>query len=230
MHRLHRITMAMFFLFTLTICSSFPAMAGNIPEPTIQDVYERLDSVERKLFGIQVLKSGQTRSYKWGDDGYWQKGFAFEGERFTVNGDGTATDNLTDLVWTIDLNCFGAYSWNDALVLAYNLRNGWCGLTDGSAVGDWRLPNIRELQSLIDHGQAQPALPAGHPFLWTHEPVWHEWYWTSTSAGEYVLQMYPTDDAAWRVSFNYGEERITPRRTSEGAFERGLVWAVRDKR
>ena len=30
--------------------------------------------------------------------------------------------------------------------------------------GDWRLPNVKELQSLIDFGQQNPSLPAGHPF------------------------------------------------------------------
>lgn len=28
----------------------------------------------------------------------------------------------------------------------------------------WRLPNVRELQSLIDYGEYNPALPTGHPF------------------------------------------------------------------
>ena len=30
------------------------------------------------------------------------------------------------------------------------LANGACGLTDGSTTGDWRLPNEKELHSLID--------------------------------------------------------------------------------
>jgi hypothetical protein len=45
-------------------------------------------------------------------------------------------------------------------------------------VTDWRLPNRRELRSLMSHQTRKPALPAGHPF----ENVFSGWYWTSTSA------------------------------------------------
>jgi hypothetical protein len=39
-----------------------------------------------------------------------------------------------------------------------------CGLSDGSVAGDWKLPNVREMLSLIDYSRILPALPAGHPF------------------------------------------------------------------
>ena len=50
-------------------------------------------------------------------------------------------------------------------------------LTDGSVAGDWRLPNVRELQSLIDYGQYGPALPPGHPF----SGVQSLFYWSSAT-------------------------------------------------
>jgi hypothetical protein len=43
---------------------------------------------------------------------------------------------------------------------------------------DWRLPNRRELRSLMSHQTSRPALPQGHPF----RNVFSGWYWTSTSA------------------------------------------------
>jgi hypothetical protein len=43
---------------------------------------------------------------------------------------------------------------------------------------DWRLPNRRELRSLISHQTRDPALPEDSPF----EGVTLSWYWTSTSA------------------------------------------------
>ena len=61
-------------------------------------------------------------------------------------------------------NCFGAKIWADALNDCNTLADGMCGLTDGSLAGDWRLPNVRELHSLVDFGEVHPPLPSGHPF------------------------------------------------------------------
>ena len=83
--------------------------------------------------------------------------------RFTDNNNGTVTDNLTGLIWTKNANGFLKY-WADALSLANSLKSGDAGLTDGSKAGDWRLPNLQELESLIDYGSNDPALPAGPPF------------------------------------------------------------------
>ncbi len=70
--------------------------------------------------------------------------------RFTDNNDGTLTDNLTGLVWLRNANCNGYIYWDDALTWAKTLADGACGLTDGSAAGGWRLPNILELESLVN--------------------------------------------------------------------------------
>jgi hypothetical protein len=40
------------------------------------------------------------------------------------------------------------------------------------------LPNVKELQSLIDFGQSGPALPPDHPF----SDVKEAGYWSSTTA------------------------------------------------
>ena len=34
--------------------------------------------------------------------------------------------------------------------------------SDRGLAGDWRLLNIKELLSLVEHGQSDPALPSGH--------------------------------------------------------------------
>src|SRR5262249_14576398 len=127
----------------------------------------------------RVPQTGQTECYSTlsvipcagtGQDGEFQAGVAFPAQRFRDNRDGTVRDNLTGLVWLQDANCFpgdfgpGLMKWQDALSLANNLAHGQCGLSDRSVAGDWRLPNVKELQSLIDFGQLSPALPADHPF------------------------------------------------------------------
>lgn len=114
-----------------------------------------------------------------GQDGELQRGAAWPTPRFTDNGDGTVLDNLTGLLWLKDANCFGTPRiWQEALNLANNLADSQCGLTDGSQAGDWRLPNVRELQSLIDYGRVVPALPSAHPFLF----VARGFYWSSTTS------------------------------------------------
>ena len=97
--------------------------------------------------------------------------------RFKDNGDGTVTDNLTGLIWLKNANCFGERTWSIASDYCAGLGNGQCELTDDSNAGDWRLPDIRELQSLVDYDNYEPALPSGHPFTGAK----HNYYWSSKS-------------------------------------------------
>ena len=101
-----------------------------------------------------------------GQDGAWQKGVEPPNPRFTDNLNGTVTDNATGLIWLKNAGCYATQSWTTAVTSANSLASGACGLTDGSTAGQWRLPNIKEMQSLIDCGKVNgnPALPSGHPF------------------------------------------------------------------
>ena len=152
---------------------------------TLDEIYTKLETIESSLGssgseGAPVAKTGQTTSYAAGDDGDLQKGVAWPNPRFTDNGDGTVTDNLTGLIWLKIANCDGLTNWADALTYCANLASGSCGLTDGSVAGEWRLPNAKEMQSLIDFGYDNPALPSGHPFT----GVQSNYYWSgSTYAG-----------------------------------------------
>ena len=117
-----------------------------------------------------------------GQDGDIQAGVAWPTPRFTDRRDGTVRDNLTGLLWLKHANCFTPFrTWPQALMDAITLATGACGLTDGSQRGDWRLPNLHELLSLIDYSQFDPALPAGHPFTnVTFASGSSLIYWTST--------------------------------------------------
>ena len=140
-----------------------------------------------------VPKTGQTTSYATGDDGDVQPGVAWPDPRFTDNGDGTILDNLTGLIWLQNANCFGGQTWDNALASANTLANGSCSLTDGSVAEDWRLPNRKELRSLIDYQQYSPALPSGHPFT----GVQANGYWSSTAYASSTCN-------AWDVNLNLG--------------------------
>jgi quinol monooxygenase YgiN len=112
-----------------------------------------------------------------GQDGDLQAGMPWPTPRFTDNGNGTVTDNLTGLVWLKNANPFGTRTWEQALKDCNSLASGSHGLTDGSKAGDWRLPNINELRSLEDYGAHTPALPANHPFTNVRQSL----CWSSTT-------------------------------------------------
>jgi len=140
-----------------------------------------------------VAATGQITSYAGTDDGALQMGVAWPSPRLTDNADGTITDNLTGLIWLKNANCFGQNTWTNALAESNNLANGSCGLTDGSTAGDWRLPNVKELMSLVDYRLYSPALPSGHPFVGVQSFT----YFTSTTYTNIT-------NSAWTVNFLYG--------------------------
>jgi hypothetical protein len=155
----------------------------------------------------QFLTSPST-----GMDGEIQKGIPWPTPRFTDNGDGTITDNLTGLIWLKNANCFGNNGmWFDVFSYSNSLANGSCGLSDGSSAGDWRLPNVRELHSLIDYGRDDPALSSGHPFT----GVQPKCYWTSTPSFFTIFD-------AWVVRMNNG---IVDSEAMDS--QRCYVWPVR---
>jgi hypothetical protein len=193
---------------------------------------------------IQLPRTGQTNCYDvanavipcagTGQDGDKLAGKPWPNPRFTDNGNGTVSDNLTGLVWLKDPNCTdssggiskdlitgpsGWLYWMDALAWSNNLGSGTCGLSDGSVAGDWRLPNINELSSLVDTQKSDSvsALPAGQPF----GSLWFQLYWSSST---YALSS--SKDDAWIMDMpnggrigNWGKD---------GSVARGLVWPVRD--
>lgn len=123
-----------------------------------------------------------------GQDAEFRPGLPWPDPRFEPQGAELVLDRLTGLVWTrtASLGDF-PMSWTQALD-AVKLMN------EEGALGhaDWRLPNRRELSSLVSHSHHRPALPAGHPFT-----VSQTWYWTSTTA---VI----APDCAWRVHLEGG--------------------------
>ena len=132
-----------------------------------------------------VSRTGQTPTVPLnpaptGSDGALQKGVAWPNPRFTDNSNGTVTDNLTGLIWLKNANFFGFRNRATALTGCNTLAANGTTLTDGSVAGDWRLPNKRELFSLIDDSNHDPALPTGHPFT----GVQSGFYWSSTTVAD----------------------------------------------
>jgi len=158
-----------------------------------------------------VPKTGQIIASEPYDDGHLRSGVAWPNPRFTENGNGTATDNLTGLIWLqrgnctrfffLDLTQYNYRTWEEAITACHLLSSGYCELSDGSQEGDWRLPNRKELDSLIDLGENNPSMPEGHLLSPT---VTAGDYWSATTRSG--LETY-----AWTVNFASGaisSERI----------------------
>jgi Protein of unknown function (DUF1566) len=86
---------------------------------------------------------------------------------FTVSGDGTVVDAKTKLVWQLDVDPM-TRTWSDAKTYCETLA---------LAGGGFRLPNMKELQTLIDESTADPAIvgaafpAAPSESFWTATPL-----------------------------------------------------------
>ena len=154
----------------------------------------------------RVGQTGQWTSTAPGDDGDLRMGAKAPWPRFRDNGDGTVTDRMTGIVWLKDADCLGSGDFATALSRVSSLAMGVehsCSEYTAGSHDDWRLPSLRELESLIDRDVIAPALAdtsgsrqwsEGDPF----SGVRNELYWSSTAAARIDL------DAVWVVFMNSG--------------------------
>ncbi|MBI4766085.1 MAG: DUF1566 domain-containing protein [Deltaproteobacteria bacterium] len=130
--------------------------------------------------GQSYLQTGQTTCHDilgrripcsgTGQDGEFFQGKPWPQPRFLTVGE-SVIDRLTNLAWlrTADLTK-EPVTWDQAI-------KSLEGLNQDRKKIPWRLPNINELESLVDAGRHSPALPQGHPFLEVREE-----YWSSTTS------------------------------------------------
>ena len=104
-------------------------------------------------------------------------------DHLVINGDDTITDTSTGLLWqratSVETNTWeGALSYADNLTLA--------------GYDDWRLPNAREIQSIVNYAMYSPAIDTAF-FPDTNMSM----YWSGSSHGSDLLN-------AWSVYFAHG--------------------------
>lgn len=100
---------------------------------------------------VALAATGQTEIYVDGDDGSVQAGVAWLDPRFQKQSDGTILDRQTGLMWFPGQVCIGQVGWEAALQKVADLNAGTLtcdGITATHA--DWRLPNLVELESLLN--------------------------------------------------------------------------------
>ena len=167
----------------------------------------------------EVPRTGQTACYATagtvigcagtGQDGDRLAGVAWPDPRFTVQTDDqTVTDNLTGLMWTKNANLPNRPGiWQDALNYVADMN---AGTHPNFGYTDWRLPNVNELESLVNAELYNPAQPSSHPFTNMSYS-----YWSSTSYAYYTYN-------AWIVCMYYGFIYF-----DDKAYSSNYVWPVR---
>ncbi len=177
-----------------------PQMSGARGEPFTPSPERYLETGQRGAFDSE----GRPLSPKPGlsQDGAPNRGRRSPQPRFVLGGVGDEVfDRLTGLSWRCELDAFPwPCTWREALEQARS----------ASLNGGWRLPNRRELRSLVSYARRDPALPVTHPFAGVPlGPVW-----TSTTVAGAPRH-------AWTVRFDGG--RMFFANKQESAF----VWLVR---
>ncbi|MEA3447559.1 MAG: DUF1566 domain-containing protein [Bacteroidota bacterium] len=118
---------------------------------------------------------------------------------FEDNGDGTITDHATGLMWMQEDSGEGM-NWQQALIYAENMEY--------EGYSDWRLPNAKELQSIIDY-ERSPATTSSAAIdpLFNCSEITDEgdennypFYWSSTTHPNWT-----TDPGANAVYLAFGE-------------------------
>jgi hypothetical protein len=120
---------------------------------------------------------------------------------FQANDDGTVTDKATGLMWAMQ-DSISSYNWQEALdwVEQQNISNHL-------GYSDWRLPNAKELQSLVDYTRSpDTSNSAAIDPLFSVTGVFNEAgvsdypaYWTSTTHGNWTQ-----NPGATAVYINFG--------------------------
>ncbi len=147
--------------------------------------------------------------------------------RYTVNEDLTITDNDTGLMWMkcaagkTGGDCLGnivygaddegirILNWVEALQYAEQVNTTLVG-TDANPSGDtdWRLPNAKELESLVERCRTNPAINTS--IFTNNVPTSNESarYWTSTPAFRPDAGQNEADVPfqAWAIDFHSGND------------------------
>lgn len=182
-----------------------------------------------------LAKTGQTSCYNeagtsincngTGQDGETQLGVSWPATRFSNNGDGSITDNLSQVMWVANTNLIksrnpellasinddGDITWSAGLDYVKLLNNeSYLGYND------WRLPNVVELQSLLNAQEENESWLTSQGFsnIGSGISILAN-FWSSTS--------YPAFSNAWGINLLTGD---TP--ALDKTIRDSFVWPVRD--
>ncbi|MDC7243697.1 MAG: DUF1566 domain-containing protein [Sphaerochaetaceae bacterium] len=155
-------------------------------------------------FGVNHA-SGHVKGYPCNSSGPMGKYVrAVMGEEVTNNDffdnhNQTITDSATGLMWAKRDNEL-PITWKDALKFVRE-----CNSSHYLGYKDWRLPNVKELQSIVDYSGLYPAINKEFFRCTENKKNPNFYYWSSTSA--YFSKHNPKYTFAWYVAFGYAVDK-----------------------
>lgn len=131
-------------------------------------------------FGVNFV-DGRVKNYP-ADQGkyarYVRGNTKYAINEFADNGDGTVSDSATGLMWA-QYDSGEGLNWGQALA--------YCEHLNLSNYSDWRLPTIKELNSIVDYSKCQDCAAINeNVFNITMVPdpdgnTWYPYFWSSTT-------------------------------------------------
>ncbi len=137
------------------------------------DVLREDGNVSSALSDTNLLKTGQTKMYVEGDDGYYQKGISRSYSRDDAKR--IVIDRVTNLMWQDDANATVTKTFQEAVDFCQNLELG--------GFSDWKLPNIYELVSLVEYGKLRPSIDA------VFQHIANKNYWSATHSARNLAKV-----------------------------------------
>ncbi len=151
---------------------------------------------------------------------------------FVDNGDSTVTDNITEMMW-MQYDSQTGMTWESALSFAENL--------DFAGHTDWRLPNVKELQSIVDYTRSPGTSgSAAIDPLFNCTQITNEagqadygFYWSSTTHANWSVvaggfasyvcfgRALGYMDGAWQDVHGAGAQRSDPKSGDPGDYPTG---------
>lgn len=138
----------------------------------------RIAGVALGLVALAVVMVGQAHT-AWAETPPSSERFAL------VMGGEAVKDNMTGLIWEQS---------PDLIHDVWSASVARCPTKTVGGQKGWRAPSVKELKSLVDPSQKDPALPQGHPFSNIKSAI----YWSTTPSTS-------DDITAWQMSFFSGE-------------------------
>jgi len=176
---------------------------GQVPQERLIDVQYASSNMYNELswLGYQMLfgfnfADGRIKAYDLIMPGNTDKVFSFIAVRgntsyginnFVDNGDSTITDNATGLMWSKNDSRTGM-NWQSALAWAQTKNSA-----NYLGHNDWRLPNAKELQSIVDYTRSPGSTnSAAINSIFNCSSITCEsggsdwpWFWTNTTHRSY---------------------------------------------